>query len=483
MIWSFIQKQLLCHSESKLSDANQTIEYRELLERAIVTGEHLREKLSEHAKCIILCKSDLNNAAALVACWCANLVPIPAAVNYGERHYQKILDLVKPDLIITDSEDINIKGMNIFQISVNRYIRFENSGLKQNENLKDAAVILCTSGTTGQPKGAVITKEGLIKNILHISEYLQTDSSDRIMIIRPLYHCAVLTGEFLLSLYKGTDIVFEGQKYNPLSVIGLIEKYNITVLGGTPTLFHHLTIGYHRLKKKSPLQTVVVSGECMTKKQAEKIRSCFKDTKIYSVYGLTEAAPRVSYLPPHLFDTHPESVGAALNETEIRIVESFENLDCLPALETGLVVVKSPSIMKGYYNDEELTRKVLHKGWLNTGDIGYMDQNGLLYICSRADDMMIKAGMNIYPKEIETAIRTIPIVEDAVAYGVKDGDGITIGVNIKLDRNSHDINTDKKTLMALFSGVLPEYQMPGIINIVEELEKTVSGKTIRPKLL
>ena len=204
------------------------------------------------------------------------------------------------------------------------------------------------------------------------------------------------------------------------------------------------------------------------------IRAVFSDSAIYSIYGLTEASPRVSYLPPCMFDNYPESVGYPLVGVQIKIMKDGEEVgENIP----GMIMVNSPYVMNGYYNDPKASRERVDGKWLITGDIGYKDCRGLLYVLSRADDMIIKGGMNIYPAEIEQHLEALPEVMECIAYGVvlKWGTGIAVDVVL----SNEFLGISKKELFTLFSTVLPDYQMPTQINVVEKLKKNASGKKVR----
>jgi len=468
-MWDFISGCLTKNRDSMLFDGKNSVTYAELLLEAEKNGETLKKLVPSKAKCAILCEKGLNAAVAILSCWCAGLVVVPMSKNYGERHCESIVALTDPDVVIHDKNEP-------FEITNRKCVS------KPEEILCDVAAIMCTSGTTGTPKGAMITEQGLTKNIENIAAYFDIQKGDTIMIARPLYHCAVLTGEFLVSLYRGLDVGFFDGAYDPVSLIKFMGEHNVTVFCGTPTLLSHIAVCMKRSISLHPLKgegyrrsgggvpTIAVSGECLSKKAAANIRSAFADARIYSVYGLTEAAPRVSWLPPEHFDAYPESVGVPLNDTYVRITD-------IDSDGNGKIQVKSPSVMKGYYNDAAATKRALVDGWLDTGDIGHMDGNGFLYIASRADDMIIKAGMNIYPKEIENAIEGLDCIESSIAYGVRGDDGEIVAVDVVLRSTSRGIG--KKELMKMFAGVLPPYQMPSVVNIVGEHRKNASGKIIR----
>lgn len=475
MIWSFLSERITQHGESTFINEEEVYSYNDILEKVKVIGEKLKCSLRKKDKCGILCTSNMNTAIALLSCWYADLVPIPMSLNYGQTHCSKIIKDSKPAVLLID-DDIAKEFMPCyFDI---RTLKLEgNVGLTYDDSLKDIGIIMYTSGTTGSPKGALIYEEGLIKNILAINEYFTINDRDRILIVRPLYHCAVITGEFLISLYKGLDIYFFDEKYNPFMVMNTIEKMGITVCCATPTLFVHLASLCKRTMKNNLLKVAVMSGECLTQEIAKKVREVFSNTIIYNVYGLTEASPRVSYLPPNLFDIYPESVGIPLKDINIKICndEGHE----LNNNDKGNIYVNTPSIMKGYYGNEQLSKEKIKDGWLITGDVGYLNQEGYLFVLSRADDMIIKSGMNIYPREIENIVNNLPMIKECVAYRVSDNTGQNIGIDISL-RDEYK-NLKQKEIMIEFSKCLPTYLMPGYIQIVDIIPKNASGKIIRKR--
>lgn len=448
-MWQYLLKKMDQHFNSKVDRYT----YEELIWLSEEKGHTLLSKASAGSVCCILCNNARKSVIALLACWYAGLVPVPLSSHYGDRHNKQIMDVLTPTLILTDTK-----------ICVSEY-------QKTNSAIEEASVILCTSGTTGLPKGIVHTQKSIISNIEGILEYFQLNSDDHILIARPLCHSAVFTGELLAALVSGANITFYPDKYNPGGVLQRLIKGDITAMGSTPTMLFHMACLYTD-QKPIPLEKLIVSGEPLQPKAAQKIRRAFTETQIYSVYGLTEAGPRVSYLEPDKFDELEGSVGLPLKHVEIKVVN--ENSREVASGQRGIVWVKSSSLMKGYYKDDALTNRVLNQGWLNTGDIGYKDKKGYLYICGRADDMIIKAGMNIYPKEIESLTDSIPVIQKTFVYGFETAIGQEIGMEIILKEDYRHIK--KKDVMRLLSEVLAEYQMPAQLRIVEQFQTTLSGK-------
>ena len=457
MLWNFIKSGMLRHPGSRLSEGDWSCTFAE----AAAAAEHLAAQLPP-GKYAVRCASELNAGLALLACFAAGVTAIPLSERYGEVHCGRILSLTEPDYLLTDA-DGRIRAVPCAVPG----------GRASGAPDADPALIMCTSGTTGTPKGAMICAENLLANLSDIDRYFDLRCTDRILIARPLYHCAVLTGEFLISLMRGTQIRFYSEAMNPAALAEEIVKEKITVLCGTPTLFSLLSRLVRRMPDKPSLRLLVSSGECMGKAVASAIRQVFPDARVMNVYGLTEASPRVAYLPPELFDTHPDSVGYPLHSLRVRIVDA-SGAD-VPRKTAGELLVAGPSVMRGYYRAPDADGKVLRGGWLHTGDIACMDEEGRITIKCRKDNMIILAGMNIYPQEIECALRADPQIEDVLAFGARDADGRQyIGVRVVAP------GLDRDGIVAVCRRLLPAYERPSRIELVDSLPKNASGKLIRP---
>lgn len=442
MLFQYLKKKMEKFPEKTLSDGERTVTYREILYDA--------ERLAPFIKCRkigILCRSELNAAAAVLAAAAAGAAAVPMSYQYGVKLIDRIISHTGLSFLLVDDAGF----LQIKQIRRNT---------PEKESLGDAAFILCTSGTTGNPKGAVMSARGIVSNLEAISAYFDVNENDRIMIIRPLYHCAVLVGEYLTALTKGLDIVFLNNGFNPVKTAAAVKEWNISVMCGTPTLFYHILNAAKRNPEPLALRTIAVSGECMKESAAEIMLSCLPETRIFNVYGLTEAGPRVSYLPPEMFKEHFSSVGMPLDGTSVKV-------------ENGELLVQSESLMLGYYGDSEQTQKALRGGWLHTGDMAEI-RDGLIYILGRKDDLIIRGGMNIYPLEIENALRKDPRISDALAYGISDG-AVTQRIGLMAEAQGIEL----EELVKICRKLLPSYQYPDEISLVDELPRNASGKVQR----
>ncbi len=259
-LWRFLKEQILMNPEQKIGENNAELTY----EEAVIWAETFSEKLKNFQCCAVLCSSEMAAAISLLSCFAAGITAVPLSMRYGRVHCNKILGSVSPDGIIMDDGG----EINVYKITDGNY----------SVPSEHPALIMCTSGTTGTPKGAMLSEHNIITNVSDISEYFAIGKDDNILICRPLYHCAVLTGEFLTALVKGAKIRFFSEKFNPAKIFELINRYEITAFCGTPTLLSIMA----RLKVKSEknlLKHICISGECMSKNVGKRISDAFERVK------------------------------------------------------------------------------------------------------------------------------------------------------------------------------------------------------------
>lgn len=451
-LWNFIKEHMLKNSEQQICENGASLSF----EKTVIWAEEFAKRLNGVECCAILCSSEMAASMSLLACFASGVTAVPLSMRYGEAHCNKILDTISPDAIIMDTNG----DLTVYKLKDSQYII----------PTEHPALIMCTSGTTGRPKGAMLSEENIMTNVSDISDYFQMDTTDTILITRPLYHCAVLTGEFLTAIIRGANIRFYSEQFNPMKMLELIKEHSITAFCGTPTLLS-IMARFNRDTATKALKHICISGECMSAEVGKKVSIAFPDCKIYHIYGLTEACPRVSYLPPECFIEYPDCVGIPLKSVSVKILDSSGN-PC-KINEEGILYVKGKNIMLGYYREPERTSSVLKDGWLCTGDIAVINDVGFLKIKGRNDDLIIKSGMNVYPAEIEGVLKQDTRVKEVLVYGYRDSVGTQIGM--KLAGNFSSVDEIKQLCMK----TLPSFQIPTRIVLVDELPKNVSGKVIR----
>ena len=448
-LWNCLRAKMMEHPSQTVCEGNSSITYEELCIYAEARSKSIGGRYNA-----ILCRSELAAAMALLSCIAAEKTAVPLPERYGEENYRRILRRCPPDQLLTD-----LRGeLELFNT--------ENfSTAEESENAP--AVILFTSGSTGAPKGVMLSEGAILSNLEGISSYFPISTEDTILISRPLYHSSVLTGEFLTALCAGARIVFSSEPFNPIGILKTVKKQGVTVLGSTPTLLSLLS-RFVRAEDELPLKILSVSGECISKGTARNIRKAFPSARVLCGYGLTEAAPRVAYLPSELFDKKPTAAGYPLPSVELRVVSKKGKT--LPRGKVGELLVRSDSLMDGYFEDPALTQKTVRDGWLRTGDLALIGEDGLLYIKGRRDDMMIRAGMNIYPAEIENALSADERIREVRVYGYDAGGTQEIGITVCGELSSVE------EVMQICRSKLPAHQIPSKIEIRDELERLSGGK-------
>ena len=360
-------------------------------------------------------------ALAILRCLADHDVAVPVSPEYGEGQARKVGQLVA----------------------------------EAGEDLEDLAFVMFTSGTTGEPKGVMLTDENLIANLDGIASYFRLEGAERICIARPLSHIAVITGELLYALCCGLTLHFYEEAFMPRRLLSFLRARRAEVFCGTPTLF----LARAAEKGDWPVRISALSGEILTAGAAQKLAERFPETAFYHVYGLTEHSPRALALPPEQFGKKPGSIGLPMPGVEAEIRE-------------GELVLRSPCVMKGYFRNEAATREKLREGWLFTGDAAHQDEDGCFYIDGRKDSMMIRAGLNIYPEEIEGAARACPGVEDCTARQERE----EVQTRICLDYTGE---AEPSKVRKFLLGKLNPHAAPDLIRKVSSLPRTPSGKKKR----
>lgn len=280
---------------------------------------------------------------------------------------------------------------------------------KQNYSQSEA-VIIYSSGTTGTSKGIILSHYAINTNADAIIDYIHPVEKDCLYIVKPLSHSSTLTGELLVALKCGIKLIIAPTIVPLRFILNNVLYYNVTLLCMNPTLLELFAREtQHSGIKPQPLRCIYVSGSILNEKVYHYARAIFAHIPIYNVYGLSEAGPRVAAQTATCCTNN--SVGKAINGVEIAIVDEVGKT--VSSGKCGIIHVNSPSIFKGYVSGIR-KHPSLYNGWLNTGDIGYIDLNGELYITDRIDDMIIINSHKIYPGNIEHEILKISEIQECV---------------------------------------------------------------------
>ncbi|MBT8233004.1 MAG: AMP-binding protein [Saprospiraceae bacterium] len=345
----------------------------------------------------------------------------------------------------------------------------------------DVIALQYTGGTTGVSKGAMLTNENLVANMMQIktfiTPYMGGDTSNQVILAPlPLYHIFAFTVNCLACMDLGALSVLVANPKDLKTVVKEFERYTITGMTGVNTLYNAL-LNFEPFQKTnwSELKFVAAGGTALQKSVAEAWKK-MTDQDISEGYGMTEASPVVTSNPHG--KTKIGSVGVPVPSTDVQIVDDSGKV--LELGETGEIQVKGPQVMKGYYNKPEETAKTITAdGWLNTGDIGFIDEEGYLKIVDRKKDMILVSGFNVYPNEIEDVVSLHPKVLEVAAVGMKSEKS---GECVKVFVVKKDQSLNEGELIQHCRENLTGYKVPKMVEFREDLPKTNVGKILRRKL-
>lgn len=343
---------------------------------------------------------------------------------------------------------------------------------------EDIAVLQYTGGTTGRFKAAMLTHHNLVVNVQQIDAHGCSDplrEGDKILAVLPLFHVYGMTCTMNHGILTGTTIILL-PRFNTLEVLQTIQTQRPSHFPGVPTMY--IAIHSYPEAEKYGIDAIRVCNSGSAPLPVELIDAFQKKTGANMIegYGLSEASP-VTHSTPLLGPKKPGSIGVPLSCTEARIVDHATGTRTLPIGEVGELVVRGPQVMKGYWNLPEETADALRDGWLYTGDIAKMDEDGYFTIIDRKKDLIIAGGYNIYPREIEEVLYTHPAVQEAVVVGVPDEyRGETVKAFLVL-KPGHSATANE--LEAHCRKQLAAYKIPRLIEFRESLPKTAVGKILR----
>lgn len=346
---------------------------------------------------------------------------------------------------------------------------------------EDLALLQYTGGTTGFPKGVMLTHKNLVANAAMCNAWLYKckPGEETVLGILPFFHVYGMTAVLILSVMQGSKMVLL-PKFDPETTLKTIQKQKPTLFPGAPTIYIGLL--NHPDLKKYDLSSIdsCISGSAPLPVEVQEQFEEVTGGKLVEGYGLTESSP-VTHAN-FLWDKKKVkgSIGVPWPETD-SVILSMETGEPLPPGEIGEIAVKGPQVMKGYWNRPEETEQVLRDGWLLTGDLGYMDEEGYFYIVDRKKDMIIAGGFNIYPREIEEVLYEHPAVQEVVAAGIPDPyRGETVKVYIVL-KDGGAATEDELNEFARKH--LAAYKVPRMYEFRKELPKTAVGKILRRALV
>lgn len=373
----------------------------------------------------------------------------------------------------------DLKDDGTFSISLEDMEKLKKAELKVTP--QSIASMIFTSGTTSLPKGVMLTHYQLVNISIEATEEMRWTEEDRMCIALPLFHCFGLSVGLLASLYKGFCIYLLS-KFRTTCVLKCIDEYKITLLNGVPTMFLALLNNSGRKNYDLiSLKSGIIAGCTVFKEDYLKIQKELKLEKLQQSYGQTEASPSITfnnYDDPIAIKS--VSVGKVISNVDLKIVSTEDGHE-LKAYEDGEIIVKGFNVMKGYYKlPEQNSKKITKDGWLYTDDIGHVDDDGNLYITGRKQEIIIRSGENISPKEIEDVIIRYSDVDQVKVFGIQAPfvqEEIVACIIANCGKTIHIDN-----LKEYLKKYLADYKVPKYIYIFNKFPLNANGKIDVKKL-
>jgi long-chain acyl-CoA synthetase len=342
----------------------------------------------------------------------------------------------------------------------------------------DDAIIIYTSGTTGKPKGCLLTHGNIIANARQISEWLNFTESDRLLTIMPLFHMNAVSVTTMSALYAGGSTVVSA-KFSASKFWNIISDNQITSFGSVATMLSMLLNTYPggvpEGLKTDQLRFAMCGSAPVPAEVMKKFEQTF-NCPVIEGYGLSESTCRSTFNPPNE-DRRPGSCGLPIGN-EMKVVDDDDQE--VAEGELGEIVLRGDNILKGYFKNPEATERAFRNGWFHTGDIGYRDKDGYFFIVDRKSDMIIRAGENIYPREIDEVLYQHTAVAAAATIGVPDqlyGEEVAAFIVLK-----DGMKVSEEDLIAHCKSELADYKCPKTIRIVKDIPKGPTGKLLKREL-
>ncbi|MBI4285064.1 MAG: long-chain fatty acid--CoA ligase [Chloroflexi bacterium] len=350
---------------------------------------------------------------------------------------------------------------------------------------KEPAIFLFSGGTTGVPKGAIGSHQALVMSGMQLHAWFGVvlkDWDDLIMQVMPLFHVYGNAGVMATALVGHNPLVLVPNPRDIKDLIHTIRKVRPAFLPGVPTLFiallNHPDVRAGKVDFRS--MKLCISGAAALLAETKKDFEELTGGRMVEGYGLTESM-MAAIVNPVKGTYKVGSIGLPVPDVEVRIADAETGEGSLPPGERGEILLKAPQLMLEYWQRPAATAQVIHEGWLHTGDIGYMDEDGYIFIVERKKDLIKAGGFQVWPREIEEVIATIPAVAEVAAAGVPDpyrGETVKVWIVLKSGQKATEDN-----ILAVCREKLAPYKVPKLIEFRESLPKTMVGKVLRRQLV
>ncbi|NLD85679.1 MAG: AMP-binding protein [Actinomycetales bacterium] len=406
----------------------------------------------------------------------AEIKAVLAAPQFKDSDYTGMLSQVQPNC--PDLEIVVLFGDEEWESMMSGPTHAEElAEIRAGLTPGDPINIQYTSGTTGFPKGATLSHSNILNNGFSVGELINYSDVDRVCIPVPFYHCFGMVMGNLACTTHGAAMVIPGPAFDPVASLRAVEQEKCTSLYGVPTMFiAELALEDFDSYDLSTLRTGIMAGSPCPETTMRQVIDRMNMEEVSICYGMTETSPvSTQTRTDDTLDRRVSTVGRVGPNLEIKIVDPSTG-ETLPRGAAGEFCTKGYSVMVGYWNEPEKTAEAIDDaGWMHTGDIGEMDDDGYVRITGRIKDMVIRGGENIYPREVEEFLYTHPDILDAQVIGVPDakyGEELMAWVRLKPGRD--DLTAEQVREFA--TGKLARHKIPKYVHVVDEFPMTVTGK-------
>jgi len=484
MLWPILRKAARYPLRVAIVDDQRSWRYLDLVLAAINLRRELDRTCRTDHVAIMLPTSGAF-AMALLATWLGDRVAVPVNYLFGDDQRQRVLDHCDADTLITagpmlEHLDWSPKRLNVLKLDeLNlRRLPLGKQAVRCRYTGDELAAILYTSGTSGEPKGVMLTHRNLRSNVEAAIEHAGLTRSNGFLGVLPQFHSFGLSALTLVPLRLAARVIYSA-RFVPGRVVKLIGEHRPDVFMGIPSMYHAL-LGVKKATADDfrSVELAVSGAEPLPSRTRDRFRERFGVT-ILEGYGLTETSPIVSWAMPHMY--REGTVGKLLPNVEVRIVD--ENTGERRARgEEGHILVRGPNVMAGYYKQPELTRQAIDdEGFFHTGDMGRLDEDDYLTITGRLKEMMIIGGENVFPREIEEVLADHPAVQAAGVVGRPDESRGEVPVAF-VEINEGE-QFDETALRSWCREKLAGYKVPREIHHRDQLPRSPTGKILRRKLI
>lgn len=469
--------------------------YKEFLNSVFYLAEYMQKVgISNGSRVVLFSTNHYNNVIFYFACWTLGAVAVPINVNEEFGRIEYIIGNAGAKYIFTTKEFYNkIKDIKSVEISIFENLNFSgqtffNFDIGRCATLKDEALIVYTSGTTGNPKGVVLTQFNLLIDSFFISKWHNVNKGDAMMCVLPLHHVNGIVVTLLTPLIAGGKIVLNN-KFHTHSFFPIIEKESVKIVSVVPTLLQFLLhseidISNYNLNKFSHL---ICGAGPLTCELARNFEEKFK-IKIVHGYGLSETTCYSCFIPFNLSNVEHKkwqndfgfpSIGTPLQCNEMEIHD--EKGKAVNEGDRGEIVIKGLNVMKYYFMNDEANMKAFENGWFHSGDEGFFrfDDKGNKYffITGRLKELIIRGGVNISPLEIDEVLNSSELIESAIAVGFEnDWYGEEIGAFVKLKNGIRESEDIANEILTFCRKKLPFYKSPKVVVFSDFIPVTSTGK-------